>query len=114
MNMSQEQLIDLGDTLLKHYKYAVLLYKDASSISFDSNYNLTPSPIKNIFFNTIEMTFNSLSKIERNILYLMYFKNETTSISVAYKLFISRSTVYRARNKALTKIATSYSRIFSK
>lgn len=73
-----------------------------------------PSSIENIFFNTIEMTFNSLSKIERNILYLMYFKNETTSISVAYKLFISRSTIYRTRNKALTKFATSYSKIFSK
>lgn len=114
MNISQEQLIDLGDTLLKHYRYAVLLYTDTPSITFDSNYNITPSSIKNIFFNTIEITFNSLSKLEKNILYLMYFKNETTSISVAYKLFISRSTVYRARDKALIKIAKSYSEIFSK
>lgn len=114
MTMSKEQLIDLGETLLKHYKYAVLIYTNATTIAFDSHHNLTPIPIKNIFFNTIEVAFNSLSQIEKNILYLMYFKNEATSISVAYKLFISRSTVYRIRDKALIKIAKFYSEIFSK
>lgn len=112
MNMSQEQLVDLGDTLLKHYKYAVLLYTKVSSIKFDSEYNLTPVSINNLFFNTVETAFNSLDKTARNILYLMYFKNETTSVSVAYKLFISRSTVYRTRDKALVKIAKSYSQLF--
>lgn len=112
--MSKEQLIDLGDTLLKHYKYAILLYTDASSIIFDSNYNLSLTSTNNVFFNTVENTFNSLDKTARKILCLMYFKRETTSVSVAYKLFISRSTVYRTRDKALVKIAKSYSEIFSK
>lgn len=112
MIMSHEQLIDLGDTLLRHYKYAALLYTNVSSITFDSGYNLIPTSINNKFFNTIEVAFNSLNKIAKNILYLMYFKDETTSTSVAYKLFISRSTVYRTRDKALVKIAKSYSQLF--
>ena len=55
------------------------------------------------------MAFNSLNKTAKNILYLMYFKDEITSTFVAYKLFISRSTVHRKRDKALVRIAKSYS-----
>lgn len=85
---------------------------NVSSITFDSGYNLIPTSINNKFFNTIEMAFNSLNKTAKNILYLIYFNDETTSTSVAYRLFISRSIVYRTRDKALVRIAKSYSQLF--
>lgn len=110
--MKKQQLIDLGETLLKHYKYAIILYTKTTYIIFDKNNKLINANIDNIFFQTIEKGFNSLSDIERKVLRSFYFKNNSTSTSISYDLFISRSTLYRIRDKALIKISNFYSKIF--
>lgn len=111
MSLNGDQLIDLGETLLKDYKYSVILYKNSSAIIFNSNYKIKSSNIENIFFETIEKTFNSLNTLSRKILYLQFFKHKTSTF-IANALFIGRSTVYRLRDKALIKIATEYAKIF--
>ena len=50
MSLNDDQLIDLGETLLKDYKYSVILYKNSSAIIFNSNYKIKSSNIENIFF----------------------------------------------------------------
>ena len=111
MSLNSNQLIDLGETLLKDYKYSVILYKNSSTIIFSSNYKVKDSNIKNIFFKTVEEAFNSLDTLSRKILYLQFFKHKTSTF-IASTLFIGRSTVYRLRDKALIKIATEYAKIF--
>lgn len=111
MELKIKQAIELGETLIKHYKYAIKLYTKGGSIRLNQDYLLFPTQNDNLFFNTIEKSFNDLTQDKRQIIGEMYFKNQT-ACAITRKLFISRSTVYRLRDKALIKIANDYAQIF--
>lgn len=95
MSLNDDQLIDLGETLLKDYKYSVILYKNSSAIIFNSNYKIKSSNIENIFFETIEKTFNSLNTLSRKILDIcqLVWLTKNTSYENVGGIFLRKNTI---------------------
>ena len=68
MELKIKQAIELGETLIKHYKYAIKLYTKGGSIRLNQDYSLVTTQNDNLFFNTIEKSFNDLTQEKRQII----------------------------------------------
>lgn len=106
MRFTDKNLMEYGSLLLKNYKFRIIFHYN-SNLIVDENYYLQEF-VNDVFLNRINQIYNELSFLERKILYMFYFKDNLTSIYISYNTFVSRSTVYRIKNKALIKLSKNY------
>ena len=62
MELKIKQAIELGETLIKHYKYAIKLYTKGGSIRLNQDYSLVTTQNNNLFLIRLRTVLTILHK----------------------------------------------------